>query len=56
MNKAMGFHIIDPNHKSLLEKISKGYSILAFSFDAYLLGNILNQELKNFSDSIKNNL
>ena len=52
----MGFHIIEPDHKLLLEKISKGYPLIAFSFDAYLLGNILNQELKNFSDSIKNDI
>jgi 2-dehydro-3-deoxyglucarate aldolase len=56
MNKSMGFHVIEPNHKLLLEKINKGYSIIAFSFDAYLLGTKLNEELKNYSDFSKNDI
>jgi len=56
MNKSMGYHIIEPDHKLLLDKIKSGYSIIAFSYDAYFLGHIINKKLKKFDESFKNNI
>ena len=51
-DKFIGFHIIQPSHKLIIDKIEKGYNFLAFSFDAYFLGFIVRDELKKFKDQI----
>jgi 2-dehydro-3-deoxyglucarate aldolase len=52
MNKPLGFHVIDSNHKKILEKITKGYSFLAFSLDFFFLGDKARQEM----NTLKSNL
>jgi len=44
-NKPLGFHVIDSNHKKMLEKINKKYSFLAFSLDFFFLGDKAREEM-----------
>ena len=44
-NKLMGFHVIQPDHKLVEEKISKGYNFIAFSLDTLFLGSIAKSEV-----------
>ncbi len=44
-NKPLGFHVIDSNHKKMLEKINKSYSFLAFSLDFFFLGDKAREEM-----------
>ena len=44
-NKLMGFHVIQPDHKLVEEKISKGYNFIAFSLDTIFLGSIAKSEV-----------
>ena len=41
----MGFHVIQPDHKLVEEKISKGYNFIAFSLDTIFLGSIAKSEV-----------
>ena len=52
LNKPLGFHVIDSDHKKTLEKINKGYSFIAFSLDFFFLGDKARDEMK----SLKNKL
>ena len=45
LKKPLGFHVIDSDHKKTLEKISKGYSFLAFSLDFFFLGDKVRNEM-----------
>lgn len=45
-NKLKGFHVIEPSHKIVKEKIKLGYNFIAFSLDTLFLGTIANSELK----------
>ena len=47
-NFPFGFHIIDPDHKIIKEKISNGYNFLGFSLDFLFMGEKINQEMGNF--------
>ena len=44
-DKWIGYHIIKPDYSLVDEKIAAGYNFIAFSFDAYFLGNSIRQEL-----------
>ena len=44
-NKLMGFHVIEPNHKLVIEKIEKGYNFIAFSLDTLFMGTIAKNEI-----------
>lgn len=44
-NFPMGFHVIQPEHAKLQEKIDEGYRFLAFSIDFMFLGEKLRQEM-----------
>lgn len=46
-DKWIGFHVVPPDHALLLDKMNKGYNFLAFSFDAYFLGQMMRDQLKN---------
>ena len=41
----MGFHVIQPDHKLVEEKINKGYNFIAFSLDTLFLGSIAKSEI-----------
>ena len=45
MGKPMGFHIVQPDPKLFAEFRLKGYTILAFGFDAMFLGSICRNQL-----------
>lgn len=42
---ALGMHIIQPDHKLVVKKVSEGYSFLAFSLDILFLGTICREEM-----------
>ena len=46
-NKLIGFHVVPPDYKLVLEKQNKGYNFIAFSFDAFFLGHSIREQLKN---------
>ena len=52
VNKPMGYHIIEPNHKLVLEKIKNGYTFIAFSLDILFLGTICREEMNFLRSSI----
>lgn len=48
-NKLIGFHVVPPDYTLVLERQSKGYNFIAFSFDAYFLGHIIREQLKKIN-------
>lgn len=50
-NKLKGIHVIQPDHKLILDKIKRGYNFIAFSLDTLFIGTIIKNELKK----LKNN-
>jgi 2-keto-3-deoxy-L-rhamnonate aldolase RhmA len=46
-DKLVGFHVVPPDYKLVLEKQDKGYNFIAFSFDAFFLGRIIRDQLKH---------
>lgn len=46
-DKLVGFHVVPPDYKLVLEKKEKGYNFIAFSFDAYFLGQTIRDQLKH---------
>lgn len=51
--KPIGFHVIEPDHKLVLEKIHKGYTFLAFSLDTMFLGSMCGDQLNLLRNKIK---
>lgn len=45
-DKLIGFHVVPPDYKLVVDKIKKGYNFIAFSFDAYFLGQTIREQLK----------
>jgi len=41
----LGMHVIQPDHRQLLDRMHQGYTFLAFSLDILYLGNTCRQEL-----------
>ncbi len=52
-SKLIGFHVIQPDHTLVLEKIRKGYDFIAFSLDTLFLGTLCNAQMKALRGSIK---
>jgi 2-keto-3-deoxy-L-rhamnonate aldolase RhmA len=44
-NKLIGFHVIQPDHKLLLDKVNLGYNFIAFSLDVLFLGTKVREQL-----------
>ena len=53
LNKPIGFHVIEPRSKLLIEKVKSGYSFIAFSWDTYFLGAKCRDELSKISDELQ---
>ena len=53
IGKPMGYHIIQPDHRLVLEKINAGYEFIAFSLDTLFLGTICRKELIDLKKSIE---
>jgi 2-keto-3-deoxy-L-rhamnonate aldolase RhmA len=45
--KLMGFHVIQPKHELVKEKINKGYNFIAFSIDTLFLGVNCREQMKS---------
>ena len=50
-NKLIGFHVIQPDHRLVLEKIDKGYNFIAFSLDVLFLGSKAKSELISLTNN-----
>jgi 2-dehydro-3-deoxyglucarate aldolase len=44
--KWIGFHVVPPDYNLVIEKMAKGYNFIAFSFDAYFLGQMIRSQVK----------
>ncbi len=53
LDKPLGFHVIDSSHLKIIEKIYKGYSLLAFSLDFFFLGDKAREEMKLLKSKLK---
>lgn len=50
--KPLGFHVIQPDHQLVKEKVDKGYGFLAFSLDFYFLGEKVRSEMTQLRSSL----
>lgn len=50
---ALGMHVIQPDHKLVMEKISQGYSFIGFSLDILFLGNSCREQLKAVFENLR---
>jgi len=50
--KPMGYHIIKPDHKLVLDKINIGYEFISFSLDTLFLGSLCRDELTKIKKNI----
>jgi len=46
-DKKIGYHVIEPDHQLVIEKLEKGYTFIAFSLDTMFLGSIIRKEMNN---------
>jgi len=51
--KLIGFHVIEPDYKLVLDKINKGYNFIAFSLDTIFLGSICRDQMKLLKENPK---
>lgn len=49
----LGTHVIPPDYKQVLEKVSRGYTFLAFSLDSLFLGNVVKEQVEKLKSSIR---
>jgi len=52
-DKLMGYHVIQPDYKLILEKIKEGYNFIAFSLDTLFLGTICRNQMSTLRKIIK---
>ena len=52
-NKLVGFHVIQPECKLVLDKIEKGYNFIAFSLDTLFLGSIVRNQMNELKIKMK---
>lgn len=45
--KWIGFHVVPPDYQLVLDKMEKGYNFIAFSFDAFFLGQMIRSQIKH---------
>jgi 2-dehydro-3-deoxyglucarate aldolase len=50
--KPLGFHVIQPDHQLVKDKVAKGYTFLAFSLDFYFLGEKVRSEMTQLRSGI----
>ncbi len=43
-NKLIGFHVIQPDYKLVVEKIKQGYNFIAMSLDSLFLGSVAREQ------------
>jgi 2-dehydro-3-deoxyglucarate aldolase len=49
---SLGYHVIQPDYKLVLEKIAKKYSFMAFSIDILFLGNTCREQIRKLRESL----
>ena len=53
IGKPMGYHVIQPDHKLVLEKIRVGYTFIAFSLDTLFLGTICREQMRLLKEGMR---
>lgn len=51
-DKLMGFHVIQPDYKLVMEKVNKGYNFIAFSLDTLFLGTLCRNQVKLLKEGL----
>jgi 2-keto-3-deoxy-L-rhamnonate aldolase RhmA len=51
-DKLIGFHVIQPDYKLVIDKINKGYNFIAFSLDTLFLGSIARNQMNTLKKTI----
>ena len=51
-NKSLGFHVIESRYSNLKERMSQGYTFLAFSLDFFFLGDRAREEMIKFKEDL----
>ncbi len=54
--KALGAHIIQPDHGRVLEFMRNGYNFIAFSIDTYFMGQAMKDQLAQLNSSLEGQL
>jgi 2-keto-3-deoxy-L-rhamnonate aldolase RhmA len=49
---SLGYHVIQPDYKLVLEKITKKYTFMAFSLDILFLGNSCREQMAKLKDNL----
>ncbi|WP_457610200.1 HpcH/HpaI aldolase family protein [Lutibacter sp.] len=52
-DKLIGFHVVQPDYRLVLDKIDKGYNFIAFSLDTMFLGEICRTQVKSLKYNIQ---
>jgi 2-keto-3-deoxy-L-rhamnonate aldolase RhmA len=52
-DKLIGFHVIGPDYKLILDKINLGYNFIAFSLDTLFLGTLARQQMSELKSNIR---
>ena len=50
--KPLGFHVISSDHRKVIDKVSAGYTLLAFSLDFFFLGDSARREMEALKKAI----
>lgn len=50
--KSLGYHVVQPAHNSVIQKIEAGYTFLAFSVDHLFLGSMCREQYRSLKTSI----
>ena len=53
VGKPMGYHVIEPDYRLVLEKVKAGYTFIAFSLDTLFLGTFCREQRSNIKKGIK---
>jgi len=49
-DKLIGFHVVPIDYKLVIEKYDKGYNFIAYSFDAFFLGQMVRDQIKQLKN------
>lgn len=52
-DKLIGFHVIQPDYKLVIDKINLGYNFIAFSLDTLFLGTACRNQMKFLQENTK---
>jgi len=52
-DKYIGYHVIEPNYKLVIDKIKSGYDFIAFSLDTLFLGKIAEKQMNLLKENFK---